>query len=195
MLKIAPESISAATWRGHNVQFIVVCDKDIEVNLPDCPWASISSRELTGNGQTTLILALEDNMGAESRTGHIEVKSVNTTISAAFTQPPLGGVYGLYNYDSNGSEIRFDELKNQSSVRRYPNGVADSRLFYPAEGKFLVFRGIPVNCKKGDRISFLLLQNWTENLGYQSDLSAECVKVEDGKLWLAEGNTVYIIKL
>lgn len=195
VLQIAPEKIENEQWRSHDIQFKVACDLDVEVELKDTPWASITETELTGDGQTTVTVTVEDNAGDEPRTGVLEAASGSKTFTAEFTQLALGSTLGVWNYDGRGANLVYDELCWQTSVRRYPNGMADSRLLDVVNGKYMVIKGIPVTAAVGSSITVNVQQNWINFLSWQREATFEVVRTAPDKIWLADLGTVYIVKL
>lgn len=194
ILKISPESAAAESWRAHDVVFVATCDLDISSELPDTPWATLVSSELTGNGRTEITIHIEDNLGAEPRTGALVVKSGSKSVSASFSQMPLGDKPGIRNYDGKGAELLFDALLHQSSVRRYHDGNYDVRMLSMSEGKFLIIKGIPANSKPGDKFAARILQNWLSEIPNQQEKEIEVVRVETQRIWLADDTTVYIFR-
>ncbi len=195
VLKVVPESVSGESWRAHDIKIMVVCDLDAEVELIDTPWASIAGSELTGNGQTTLTVRVEANEGDQARKGFLVAKCGKSSAGGTFTQSALGSALGIWNYNGKGGNIPFEPLKHQTSVRRYSDGTVASRLLDPLGQKFLMVKGLPGNPAPGARIKVDLCQNWIEGMPYQSEKEVETVKTGDGKVWLADGDAVYILKL
>lgn len=195
ILKIDPAVSASEAWRSHDINFTVVCDKDVTVELKDCPWATVKSTELTGSGRTSVVVHLEDNLGDEPRTARLEALSVTTTFEAEFTQKALGSALGAWNYDGRDSEIPYDELSCQLSVRHYPDGRADSRLLDISNGKFMVFKGIPRSATPGSTITLTVLQNYLRTSPLTREATMEVVRIGDGKIWLAEDNAIYILRI
>lgn len=195
ILKIDPVALAGEGWRSHDISFTVVCDKDVTVTLKDCSWATITSTEVSGSGRTSVVVHLEDNLGDEPRTARIEALSVTTTFEAEFTQKALGSALGAWNYDGRGGEIPYDELSCQLSVRRYPDGRVDSRQMDVVNGKFLVFKGIPKSATVGSTITLTVLQNYMRTSPLLREATMEVIRIGDGKIWLAEDNAIYIMRI
>ena len=133
--------------------------------------------------------------GIEPRTGVLEAASGSKTFTAEFTQLALGSTLGVWNYDGRGANLVYDELCWQTSVRRYPNGMADSRLLDVVNGKYMVIKGIPVSAAVGSSITVNVQQNWINFLSWQREATFEVVRTAPDKIWLADLGTVYIVRL
>jgi len=195
VLKFAPSALNDESWQAHSVGVKLVCDLDAEVSLQEADWVEIISKEVTGNGQTTITLQMEANEGDESRSGVLSAKCGSSTIECKISQHPLGSNYGIYHLSGSSSDLSFDELKHQTSVRRYPDGSVVSRLLCPSEEKYAIFRTLPSNPNKDDIVSFSLYQNWLEGVSAEKNFTMVVAKVEDNKLWLYTGETVMIVKI
>ncbi len=195
VLKLVPSLFEEESWREHSIEVKLVCDLDAKTELQGTPWASIASSEVTGNGQTTIIIQLEANDGDEARKGTLSASCGSSKVSCEFVQGPLGSNLGIYHFEGSSSDVSFDELKHQSSVRRYADGSVVSRLLSPSEEKFAVFKYLPGNPSPGDEVRFVLYQNWLPAVSSQNEITAEVVKAEDGKLWLSYGDCVMIVRI
>lgn len=195
VLKISPSVIKDESWRAHDIKILVVCDLEAKVELEDTPWARVTGSEVTGSGQTTVTVRMDENEGNEPRQGMLMATCGTRSAAASFTQNALGTELGIWNYDGKGGNIPFEPLKFQTSVRRYPDGTAVSRLLNPLGQKFLMVKGLPVNPVPGAMVKIDLCQNWIEDMPYQTEKEIETVKSGDGKVWLADGDAVYILKL
>lgn len=195
VLKLVPALFEAESWRSHEIEVKMVCDLEAKPALQDTPWATISSQEITGNGQTTLVLLLEANEGDEARKGKLTASCGSSVVSCEFTQKALGANLGIYSFEGSSTDVSFDEFKHQSSVRRYGDGRVVSRLLSPSVEKFAVCKYLPSNPSRGAIVKFTLYQNWMPGVPSQNEIEAEVVKAEEGKLWLSSGEGVIIVKI
>jgi hypothetical protein len=194
VLKVVPESLSGESWRPHEIKIMVVCDLDAEAELEEAPWASIIGSEVTGNGQTTITIGLELNDGDAPRTSFLTARCGKSSVTATFVQSGLGAGLGATNFDGKGGSLVFDELKYQTSVRRYADGTVDSRILYPLQEKFIIFKGLPQNAAPGGKANLTLFQNWFDGVPFQSENEMEIIKIADGKIWISDGDAVYVLK-
>lgn len=194
VLKMVPEASVGESWRAHDLKIMVVCDLEAKVELIDTPWASVTGSEVTGNGQTTVTIKVETNDGELPRKGFVVATCGKTTAAATFTQNALGSTLGIWNYDGKGGNIPFEPLKFQTSVRRYSDGTVVSRLLNPVGQKFLAVKGLPANPAPGKKATFSLIQNWMDATPVESEREMEIVKTGDGKIWLSDGDVVYVLK-
>lgn len=194
VLRVVPSELNAESWKAHDISIKVVCDLEATITLKDTPWAAISSNEITGSGQRTLTIALEANEGDEPRTGTLSASCGSSEVKALFTQLPLGSTLGVFNYDGEGASFVFDELRHQTSVRRYADGTTDSRILSPLDGKFVIFKGLDGSLKAGDHSGASLFSNAIPGMQSQRSVDFEVVKIADGKVWLSEGDILYIVR-
>ncbi len=194
VLKMVPEASVGESWRAHDIKIMVVCDLEAEVELIDTPWASVTGSEVTGNGQTTVTIRVEANDGEQARKGLVVATCGKSSTSATFTQNALGSTLGIWNYDGKGGNIPFEPLKFQTSVRRYSDGTVVSRLLNPVGQKFLAVKGLPANPAPGSKATLTILQNWVDAMPVESEKEIEIVKTGDGKIWLSDGDAVYVLK-
>lgn len=194
VLKMVPEASVGESWRAHDIKIMVVCDLDAEVELIDTPWASIAGSEVTGSGQTTVTIRVEANDGEQARKGMVVATCGKSSTVATFTQNALGSTLGIWNYDGKGGNIPFEPLKFQTSVRRYSDGTVVSRLLNPVGQKFLAVKGLPANPAPGSKATLTILQNWVDAMPVESEREIEIVKTGDGKIWLSDGDAVYVLK-
>jgi len=195
VLKLVPTLFEAEPWRSHEIEVKMVCDLEAKPALQDTPWATISSQEITGNGQTTIVLLLEANEGDEARKGTLTASCGSSVVTCEFTQNPLGSNLGIYSFEGSSTDVSFDELKHQSSVRRYGDGNVVSRLLSPSEDKFVVCKFLPARPSRGGKVNFTLYQNWMPGVPSQNEIEAEVVKAEEGKVWLSYGDCVIIVRI
>ncbi len=193
VLNLVPSVIESESWREHTITILMVCDLEAEASLEQTPWASIASRVITGNGQTSVCLQLEANEGDEPRTGTLVASCGKSSVRCKFTQQPIGSNPGIYNFGTE--EVSFDELRHQCSVRRYPDGTASFRILDPSEGKTVVFRRLPRDPVPGSTVEFDIEQNWMSSQPLRIPVSATLVKAGDGKLWLAREDAVFIVRI
>lgn len=106
----------------------------------------------------------------------------------------LGPDCGVFNYDGKGGSIVLNPVKHQVSKLTKADGTRDFRMLSPFEDKFIVWMNLPASYAKGDKVPFFLCQNWVSAIGYQSDVEAEVVKVDDKLVWLVAGEVCYVIR-
>lgn len=194
VLKMVPETSVGESWRAHDIKIMVVCDLEADVELVDTPWALVTGSEVTGNGQTTVTIRVEANDGEQARKGMVVATCGKSSTVATFTQNALGSTLGIWNYDGKGGNIPFEPLKFQTSVRRYSDGTVVSRLLNPVGQKFLAVKGLPANPAPGSKATLTILQNWVDAMPVESEKEIEIVKTGDGKIWLSDGDAVYVLK-
>ncbi len=194
VLKMVPEASVGESWRAHDIKIMVVCDLDADVELVDTPWALVTGSEVTGSGQTTVTIRVEANDGEQARKGMVVATCGKSSTVATFTQNALGSTLGIWNYDGKGGDIPFEPLKFQTSVRRYSDGTVVSRLLDPVGQKFLAVKGLPAKPTPGTKTTLTLIQNWMDAVSVESEREIEIVKTGDGKIWLSDGDAVYVLK-
>ena len=103
-------------------------------------------------------------------------------------------VYGIYNYDGKGTNLAFEELSHQTNLLKSPSELI-FRLIDPSEKKFYELSELPLEFEQGQRIHFVMYQNWLDNYGFRTDVNADVIRTKDDFVWLMDDNQVgFVIK-
>ena len=97
---------------------------------------------------------------------------------------------GVYAYQ--GSDWLYEEGTMQLSVRT-GNGAIAFRMYEPATYTVVQVTGLPETIAENDRVDIRVARYVKQAATHFSDLSAQVVRVADGKAWLMAGNGTGII--
>ena len=97
---------------------------------------------------------------------------------------------GIYAYE--GSDWLYEEGSMQLSVRN-GNGAIAFRIYEPSTYTVLQVTGIPETVAENDRLDIRVARYVKQAATHFSDLSAQVVRIADGKAWLMAANGTGII--
>lgn len=174
---------------------------DWTITNPGNSWFTVSPR--SGKADTETILTFKatklnetDSQRNAACTVHLPQADVDINIlqDPCVTGDFASDVFGIYNYDGNGTNLTYDELQHQTNLQK-KSGSESFHLIWPARNKYFSVTGIDTPVTSTDSVKLKVSQCWLDQIDEDYELDALVLKTNGNIAWIidSEGRG-YVIK-